>query len=89
MVTIELAFLHEIGRLTAPPDTVLSGLSRALDLTVCTTPFPAVAAKGELSWARDPFDRLICAQALAEHDLLLTKDRTIRAHFAPARWDTE
>jgi PIN domain nuclease of toxin-antitoxin system len=37
-------------------------------------------------WTRDPFDRLIVAQAAIESVRLLTKDRTIRRNFAGAIW---
>lgn len=69
-------------------DAVLSELRRSLGLTVNAAPFPAVvAAATDLTWTRDPFDRLISAQAVAEGDILLTKDRRIRKHLDLARWD--
>jgi len=38
------------------------------------------------SWTRDPFDRLIVAQAAIRATALLTKDRVIRRRYAPAFW---
>jgi PIN domain nuclease of toxin-antitoxin system len=35
-------------------------------------------------WARDPFDRLITAQAAIYDCVLLSKDETIRKHYAKA-----
>ena len=41
----------------------------------------------EFSWTRDPFDRLIAAQALVSGERLLTRDRLIRANCSWAFWD--
>lgn len=69
-------------------EVVLAELSRAVDLTISSTPFPVVArTAATLTWTRDPFDRLICAQAVADRETLLTRDRRIRKHFDAARWD--
>lgn len=88
MVTFELAFPYEIGRITPPPDVIVAGLRSTVGLVTSPTPFvDVVGAAKELTWARDPFDRLICAQAVAENAILLTKDRKICANLALARWD--
>lgn len=90
MVALELSLLHEIGRIVPRPEVILAGLRRTLGLVASHTPFAdVVGAATDLSWTRDPFDRLICAQAVAENQILLTKDRKIREHLALARWDGE
>ena len=38
------------------------------------------------SWTRDPFDRLIVAQAALQDNILLSKDETILRNYAYARW---
>ena len=45
-----------------------------------------VAAAVEQTWTRDPFDRLIVAQAQAEGASLVTADKLIRKHFARSVW---
>jgi PIN domain nuclease of toxin-antitoxin system len=88
MVRLELRYLFEIGRVGEPPLPVLDLLSSALGLTVCTAPFPAVAREAELlERTRDPFDRLIVAQASLFGAPLVTKDATIHAHYRQAVWD--
>lgn len=88
MVALELAFLHEIGRLGPVPQAVLGELERTIGLRGSTAGFgEVVAAAQPLTWTRDPFDRLICADAHVCAATLLTKDRTIRAHVAWAHWD--
>ncbi|HVL82908.1 MAG TPA: PIN domain-containing protein [Pseudonocardia sp.] len=88
MVGFELDLLHEIGRTAGPSAEVLTGLGRSVGLTVSPAPFPAVVTTAAgLRWTRDPFDRLICAQAIVDATTLLTRDRRIHAHLDRARWD--
>lgn len=88
MVLLELQYLYEIKRVTVPAAQVMESLSTQIGLKQADTPFPAVvsAALG-ITWTRDPFDRLIVAQALAENAPLVTADETIRKHLPLATWD--
>lgn len=86
MVALELTYLHEIGRTSAPSDVVLAELRRSIGLTISEVPFPSVVETATtLVWPRDPFDRLISAQAVVDGEMLLTKDRRIREHLELAR----
>jgi PIN domain nuclease of toxin-antitoxin system len=88
MVEIELAVLHEIGRVTDPPAAVLTTLRSDIALEIDDTPFGAVSAAAvRLAWTRDPFDRVIVAQAIAAGVDLATKDRGIRKEFPRSVWD--
>ena len=88
MVALELDLLHEVGRTERPAEVVLSGLARTVGLVITSIPFvDVVRTATDLTWTRDPIDRLICAQAVAENAILLTKDRRIRANLTLARWD--
>jgi len=87
MVRLELQFMHEIGRLTSPADEVLAEAYRQLGITVEDRSLaqlvePALA----LMWTRDPFDRLIVAQAALDSAPLITRDRLIRQHYEHAVW---
>ena len=87
MVRLELQYLWEIGRVSDPAVTVLDALHAALGLTVCPAPFPAVVAEAERSpWTRDPFDRLIVAQASIHGAPLVTKDEAMHRQYAQAVW---
>ncbi len=88
MVRLELQYLYEIGRIAEPPLPVLDALESALGLTICNAPFPAVAreAQGQ-HWTRDPFDRLIVAQAALFDTTLITRDETIHKHYPHAFWE--
>lgn len=88
MVRLELQYLFEIGRVGQPPLPVLDTLGSALGLTVCKAVFPAVVREAELQiWTRDPFDRIIVAQASLFDAPLVTKDATIHANYARALWE--
>lgn len=89
MVLVELQYLIEIGRFTDPVEQVLAVLARDLGLKVCDLPFAEVARRAfELSWTRDPFDRLIVSQASLREAPLVTKDRDIHDHYRSAVWTT-
>lgn len=86
-IDLELQFLHEIGRISSGPDAVLSALARDIDLEMDKSDFfRVVVTARDLRWTRDPFDRLIAAQAMLTDARLLTKDRMIRKHCAAALW---
>lgn len=85
MVKLELAYLREIGRITASADEILAELGRSIGLATDGTPFiDVVAAATRLGFTRDAFDRLILAQATAVGAQLVTKDERMRA-ADPAR----
>jgi PIN domain nuclease of toxin-antitoxin system len=87
MVRLELQYLFETGRILAKPDAILSALATELGLATCALAFPAVIQKAlSLNWTRDPFDRIIVAQAIAGKRALLTRDQTIHEHFDGAVW---
>lgn len=88
MVVLELALLHEIGRLSSTPDDALAYLAQRIGLTICDLPFSSVVqAAASLGWTRDPFDRLIVAQAAVRGSPLITIDRRIRASYPHTIWD--
>jgi PIN domain nuclease of toxin-antitoxin system len=87
MLVLELQLLHEIGRVSVPAQEVITGLVGRIGLRISEAPFGRVVAIAQsLSWTRDPFDRLIVAQAMAENAPLLTKDRLIRQRYKKALW---
>lgn len=86
-VLLELQFLFETRRTATAAAAVVQDLADRLGLGVCDLPFPGVAREALAhTWTRDPFDRLIVAQAAMRATPLLTKDRTIRRRYTPAFW---
>ena len=87
IVELELQLLYEIRRIADPGRTILDDLIGRIGLRVSSAPFHrVVAAAAKLEWTRDPFDRLIVGQALADAARLVTRDRAIRAHYRAAFW---
>lgn len=88
IVGLELAYLHEIGRLAAGSRDILDYLGDRAGLVPDETPFLVVARAAErFTWTRDPFDRLIAAAAMLGNNRLLTADRRIREQLSLAFWD--
>lgn len=88
MVRLELEFLFEIDRISVCADEILQDLYVSIGVRVCDLPFDSIVSYGlKENWTRDPFDRLIVAQAKAKGQaLLLTKDGCTRQHYAGALW---
>jgi PIN domain nuclease of toxin-antitoxin system len=88
IVELELTYLHEIGRVSEPAAAPLSALRRSIGLEIADVSFAAlVQAAKDLTWTRDPFDRLIAAHATLADVPLITADRTILEHLPQATWD--
>lgn len=88
MVELELQYLHEIGRLTAPADTLVQALEGEIGLRPADVELHAIIpiAK-QLTWTRDVFDRMIVATTMTIQDAqLITKDARVRQHSAVALW---
>jgi PIN domain nuclease of toxin-antitoxin system len=87
MAVLELQYLHEIGRVKAKADVIANDLRDRIGLSVSNSSFAnVVTAAAQQSWTRDPFDRLIAAQALIERAELVTADEQMRSHVAHAVW---
>ena len=87
MVGLELQYLREIGRIRHGARRVLAALRRDIGLAMSDQPFASVVARAVgFRWARDPFDRLIAAEAAIARARLLTRDDALRRHFRGALW---
>jgi PIN domain nuclease of toxin-antitoxin system len=87
VVLLEMRLLQEIGRLNIAPEAWMAILRRDFGVTVCRLPLNRVVTESfNLPWTRDPFDRLIVAQAIAGAGKLITKDQRIQKNFPGAVW---
>lgn len=87
MVQLELTYLHEIGRLTVSGAEIVGDLTDRIGLRLSESTMAAVVhAATSVSWTRDPFDRMIVADAIVAATDLLTKDERIRDNTTFARW---
>ena len=87
MVLLELDFLYEIEKIRVDSNRVRTYLNQKIGLEVCDKRFERVCkAAVHEKWTRDPFDRLITAQAAITLSGLITKDRIILEHYQQALW---
>lgn len=87
IVLLELALLRETGRVRNDPHEILGSLRESVGLEIAPESFAGVAAESvRQGWTRDPFDRIIAAQAVVAGAELVTRDRTIREHLPLAVW---
>lgn len=87
IVELELTYLYEIGRVSEPASAPLAALGRTIGLEVADVSIAElVQAAVNLSWTRDPFDRLIAAHSIVANSPLITADETILENLPLAIW---
>lgn len=87
IVRLELQYLYEIQRVSDDALTIIADLTRRIALKVCDKHFDAIIGEAlSHAWTRDPFDRLIVANASLNNTLLITKDHNMRDHYPFAKW---
>ena len=88
MVLLELQYLYERGRTTLPARDVQLKLAHETAVRMCDLSFPKVVdiAVHE-SWTRDPFDRMIVANAKANGlAYLISADEQIAKYYPRTIW---
>ena len=88
IVPLELEIMFELGRTKLPWRDVEAKLTAELSLQVCKLSFVQVSyvARDE-KWTRDPFDRIIVAQAKANgFAFLLSADEEIAKNYPRTVW---
>jgi len=54
---------------------------------ICDKSFNTIVGRAlELAWTRDPFDRIIIANAALNNNVLVTKDQNILENYKNAKW---
>jgi PIN domain nuclease of toxin-antitoxin system len=87
IVLLELEYLYETKRIVETGRTIVDDLAARIQLGLCPRAFQDVARMAAgIRWTRDPFDRIITAQAALADALLLTKDGDIQSHYPHAVW---
>lgn len=88
LVLLELQLLNEVGKLKSGPDVIFAHLAQAIGVSLCRLPMSATVASAlDLQWTRDPFDRLIVANAIANNmATLITADQHIRSFYQNVVW---
>lgn len=87
IVRLEVQYLYEIKRIKVPAEKILNNLEKDVDLFEYSDNLSKIIKKAEnLNWTRDPFDRIIVAQAQLSGKKLITKDLKIRKNFKQTIW---
>jgi PIN domain nuclease of toxin-antitoxin system len=88
MVLLELEMLYEQGAIRCPAARVLSDLNQQVGLSACQLPMAAVVGSAlQIKWTREPGDRLIVANAMANNDApLISSDRRIQENYPNTIW---
>jgi len=87
-VLLELEYLYEIGKIKIGAEKIFIELEKTIDLKVCDQHFIKVIQESlTQSWTRDPFDRIIVAQAALSKSALITKDEFIQKHYSHVVWE--
>jgi PIN domain nuclease of toxin-antitoxin system len=87
MAALELAYLHEVGRARDSLPTMLAALRQDIGLELVDASIAElVQVATDISWTRDPFDRLISAHAIVANAPLITADETILENLSLATW---
>jgi PIN domain nuclease of toxin-antitoxin system len=87
IVRLEMTYLHEIGRITETTSIIFEDLLTRIGLQVSQASFESVIKQAEKqTWTRDPFDRIIVAQASLDNAILLSKDKLIKKHYKLTQW---
>lgn len=87
LVKLELKYLHEIKRISELPTVILNALEEELGIRTKSMDLGQLIEEcQDIEWTRDPFDRMIVAQAKKKNCHLLTRDELILTNFSLARW---
>jgi PIN domain nuclease of toxin-antitoxin system len=87
IVILELKFLEEIGKIAGDLTKLQEIIEIELGISIEDRSVSKLTMQAlSLSWTRDPFDRMIVAQAALDRAKLITRDRNILKHYQNAVW---
>jgi len=87
IVKLEIKYLNEIGRIKQKPDTIIDALIDEIGLTYSKNSFERLVNQAiHLDFTRDPFDRIIVADASINNSYLISKDDIITKHYKNTIW---
>jgi len=88
MALLELDYLFRRKKIGVGAEAMFATLNASFGVALCQYPLAQVAHEAlSIAWTMDPFDRLIVAQASANHGaMLITRDRLIRRNYSNAVW---
>ncbi len=87
MVRLEMQYLNEIGRINQKPDIITEALMKEIGLVYSDNSIERIINRAiHLDFTRDPFDRMIVADASINNSILISKDQIIRKNYINSVW---
>ncbi|KAA3610716.1 MAG: PIN domain-containing protein [Calditrichaeota bacterium] len=84
---LEISFLNQLGKINFTAIEAQSDLTSNVNIVFARTDtFDLSKEASTMVWTRDPFDRLITAEASFHQAKLLTKDKLILKNYDNATW---
>ncbi len=87
LIKLELQYLFEVGKITAHPEPIITSLAQSIGLNVSSSEYGKIIDVAvTYGWTRNPFDRLLVADAHIHNAYFVTKDQTVRENYPLAVW---
>jgi PIN domain nuclease of toxin-antitoxin system len=88
VVLLELEYVHELKRVKLPARDLFQKVAHEVGVRLCDLSFASIVASSlDEKWTRDPFDRLIVANAKASGFApLVSADEEIRRRYPRTIW---
>ncbi len=87
IVKLEIQYLFEIKRVKYEPGLIIDSLIDEIGLIYSDNNFESIVRQAiHLSFTRDPFDRVIVADASINNSKLISKDGNIKKHYKNTIW---
>jgi len=87
IVRLEMKYLNEIGRISQQPDVIIASLTDEIGLVYSENSIDRIISQAtHLDFTRDPFDRIIVADASVNNSILISKDIVIKENYKNTVW---
>lgn len=87
VVKLEIQYLFEIKRIKYEPGLIIDTLIDEIGLMFSNNNFDSIVRQAiHFSFTRDPFDRIIVADASINNSRLISKDRNLKKHYKKTIW---
>lgn len=86
-VILEIEYLFEAKKIKVKPSPVVASLVNSIGLKVSETPLSKIIEVAvTLDWTRDPFDRMLVAEAYIHNAYFISRDEDIRRNYPLVIW---
>jgi len=87
IVRLEMKYLNEIGRISLQPDVIIAALAAEIGLVYSDNNIDRIISQAiHLDFTRDPFDRIIVADASINNSIVISKDSNIIKNYKNTVW---